>query len=137
MVATGSKPPYGVRFLPEKSKGVAAPILLGPPLSCSDACGVRVSSLSCGLRFTIWVTPGNRLTKLRTSWPLCFTTGFPGSPNGVSPQFSLLNSKPVHKLGYTLIVKRHPRIVIGNNWLSEVTSQSSDLRFGTAFCATC
>src|ERR1700757_2953034 len=99
MVATGSKPPYGVRFLPEKSKGVAAPILLGPRLSCSDACGVRVSSLSCGLRFTIWVTPGNRLTKLRTSWPLCFTTGFPGSPNGVSPQFSLLNSKPVHKLG--------------------------------------
>src|ERR1700757_512098 len=99
MVATGSKPPYGVRFLPEKSKGVAAPILLGPRLSCSDACGVRVSSLPCGLRFTIWVTPGNRLTKLRTSWPLCFTTGFPGSPNGVSPQFSLLNSKPVHKLG--------------------------------------
>src|SRR6201998_4903399 len=99
MVATGSKPPYGVRFLPEKSKGVAAPILLGPRLSCSDACGVRVAWLSCGLRFTIWVTPGNRLTKLRTSWPLCFTTGFPGSPNGVSPQFSLLNSKPVHKLG--------------------------------------
>src|SRR5258708_11542497 len=106
MVATGSKPPYGVRFLPEKSKGVAAPILLGSRLSCSDACGARVSSLSCGLRFTIWVTPGNRLTKLRTSWPLCFTTGFPGSPNGVSPQFSPLNSKPVHKLG----VSHHARI---------------------------
>ena len=29
----------------------------------------------------------------------CFTTGFPGSPNGVSPQFSLLNSNPLHKLG--------------------------------------
>src|SRR5260370_39547586 len=29
----------------------------------------------------------------------CFTTGFPGSPNGVSPQFSLLNSNPLHTLG--------------------------------------
>jgi hypothetical protein len=29
IVATGSNPPYGVRFFPEKSKGVEAPILLG------------------------------------------------------------------------------------------------------------
>jgi len=28
----------------------------------------------------------------------CFTTGFPGSPNGISPQFSLLNSNPLHRL---------------------------------------
>jgi hypothetical protein len=30
MVAMGSSPPYAVRFLPVKSKGVEAPILKGP-----------------------------------------------------------------------------------------------------------
>ena len=30
MVAMGSSPPYAVKFLPVKSKGVEAPILMGP-----------------------------------------------------------------------------------------------------------
>ena len=36
---------------------------------------------------------------MRTSRPLCFTTGFPGSPNGASLQSFLVNSKSVHRLG--------------------------------------
>src|SRR6516162_3122347 len=97
----------GVRFLPEKSNGVEAPILLGSGTSCFAPCGVRVSSLCCVLSFTIWVTPGNRLTKRLTSRPFCFTTGFPGSPKGSSLQLFPLNSKSVHRTGGTEVAFGH------------------------------
>src|SRR5712691_7092853 len=36
-----------------------------------------------------------------TSRPLCFTTGFPGAPNGPTPQHSSICSNSVHRLGAT------------------------------------
>ena len=73
--------------------------LLASVLSRSVPCRARVSSLCCGLRLTIWVAPGNRLTKGQTSRPICFTTGFPGSPNGPSLQSFPINSESVHRSG--------------------------------------
>src|SRR6516165_7528779 len=82
MVATGNKPPYGVRFLPEKSKGVLAAILLGSDPTFGEPCGTDVLRVCLELSFTIWVTPGNGLAKGQTSLPFCSTTAFSGSPNG-------------------------------------------------------
>src|SRR5665213_4042218 len=57
MVATGNRPPYGVRFLPEKSQGVEAPILLGSGCAPPEPCFTGSFSLCCVLFVTIWVTP--------------------------------------------------------------------------------
>src|SRR5262249_39932361 len=59
MVATGNKPPYGVRHLPEKSKGVFAPILLGSEYDFREPCGTGGLRVCLERFITIWVTPGN------------------------------------------------------------------------------
>src|SRR5262249_24692830 len=59
MVATGNKPPYGVRHLPEKSKGVFAPILLGSKYDFREPCGTGGLRVCLERFITIWVTPGN------------------------------------------------------------------------------
>ena len=84
MVATGNKPRYGVRFLPEKSKEVLAAILLGSDATFGEPCGTGVLRVCLELSFTIWVTPGSGLAKAITSRPFCSTTAFSGSPNGFS-----------------------------------------------------
>src|ERR1019366_4452266 len=56
IVATGNRPPLGVRFLPSKSKGVEAAILLGSGISVGEPCLVRVLSLCFFSFFTFWVT---------------------------------------------------------------------------------
>src|ERR1700757_2900730 len=101
MVATGNKPPYGVRFLPEKSNGVFAAILLGSEANSGEPCGTGGLRVCLDLSITIWVTPGNGLAKAQTSRPLCSTTAFSGSPNGFSFHRLPLTSKPVHKSGFT------------------------------------
>src|SRR6516164_11238398 len=99
MVATGNKPPYGVRFLPEKSKGVLAAILLGSDATFGEPCGTGVLRLCLELSFTIWVTPENGLAKVRTSRLLCSTTAFSGSPNGFSFHTLPRTSKLMHRSG--------------------------------------
>src|SRR5947199_7520038 len=56
IVATGSRPPYGVRFLPSKSYGVEAPILLGSGCVAWIACLAALFRLCFFPRLTIWVT---------------------------------------------------------------------------------
>src|ERR1019366_8802776 len=106
------------------------PILLGFGLSRSVPCGARVSSLCCGLRLTIRVAPGNRLTKVRTSRPLCFTTGFPGSPNGPSLQSFLTNSESVHRSGVTAepyyAVRQPSNVVVLENVVREDTKGTTE-----------
>src|ERR1700746_4071503 len=111
MVATGNKPPYGVRFLPEKLNGVFAAILLGSEYDAGEPCGTGGLRVCSELVITIWVTPGNGLAKLPTSRPLCSTTAFSGSPNGFSFHRPSLTSKPVHKSG---AIARAGRSVLGN-----------------------
>src|SRR6516162_1391701 len=65
IVATGNKPPYGVRFLPEKSKGVFAAILLGSEYDFREPCGTGDLPVCLERFITIWVTPGNGLAKVR------------------------------------------------------------------------
>src|SRR5262249_14184763 len=59
MVATGNKPAYGVRHLPEKSKGIFAPILLGSEYDFREPCGTGGLRVCLERFITIWVTPGN------------------------------------------------------------------------------
>src|SRR5229473_3686759 len=49
--------------------------------------------------FTFWVTSWKSAREANTSRPLCFTTGFPGAPNGPTPQHSSICSNSVHRLG--------------------------------------
>src|ERR1700674_1866292 len=63
IVATGNRPPYAVRFLPSKSYGVEAPILLGSPTSSPAPCLTDPLSLCSFLLITIWVTPESQLAK--------------------------------------------------------------------------
>src|SRR6266849_9948709 len=53
--------------------------------------------------FTFWVTSWKSAREANTSRPLCFTTGFPGAPNGPTPQHSSICSNSVHRLG----IKNH------------------------------
>ena len=60
IVITGSSPPYGVRFLPLKSYGVEALILLASGALRSTPCFPPVFPLFSFLSVTIWVTlPGS------------------------------------------------------------------------------
>jgi hypothetical protein len=82
MVAMGSSPPYAVKFLPVKSKGVEAPILMGPELTAPSPCMARLFSLSSRLLFTFWVAPENEFAKRQLRFSTCSNAGFSGSPNG-------------------------------------------------------
>ena len=64
MVATGSRPPYAVRFRPVKSYGVEAPIFKGSERTASTPCVARFFSLSLRLLFTFRVAPENEFAKL-------------------------------------------------------------------------
>src|SRR5712691_4005131 len=90
MVATGSRPPYGVKFLPRKSYGVEALILLGCEAAFRGPCLTRVLPLCCFLFVTIWVTSLESVCEATPSQTSSFTPCFLGSPNGLScrrPQF--------------------------------------------------
>src|SRR5213592_3324210 len=56
IVATGRRPPYGVRLFPSKSYGVEAAILLGSDCVAWDACLAGVLRICFFPRLTIWVT---------------------------------------------------------------------------------
>src|SRR5271166_2102539 len=99
MVATGNSPPYGVRFLPSKSNGVEPAILLGSGVTAGGPCLERVLPLCFFSFFTFWVTSWKSAREARTSLPLCFTTGFPGSPEGSLPQSLFSSSNAVHRSG--------------------------------------
>src|ERR1039457_4232705 len=73
IVATGSRPPYGVRFLPRKSYGVEALILLGSGITSRTPCLAGFRRVCCFLWFTIWVAPENRSAKLELRAPTVLT----------------------------------------------------------------
>src|ERR1035441_3132463 len=73
IVATGSRPPYGVRFLPRKSYGVEALILLGSGITSRTPCLAGFRRVCCFLLFTIWVAPENRSAKLQLRVPTVLT----------------------------------------------------------------
>src|ERR1019366_847443 len=99
MVATGSRPPYGVKFLPRKSYGVEALILLGCGITSPTPCVPGSRRVCCFLLFTIWVAPENRSAKLRTSRISCFNAGFSGAPNGCPSSYLIRAASPTHNLG--------------------------------------
>src|SRR5580658_9991842 len=68
-------------------------------MGCVGACGLRLLAVCCFLLITMGVTPGMGLTKRSASWPLCFTTGFPGFPHGLLSHPGLLRRKSVHNPG--------------------------------------
>src|SRR5215469_10403787 len=82
MVATGSRPPYAVRFRAEKSWGVEAPIFKGPATTDSIPCLADVFSLCSSVFFTFWVTPENESAKRQLRRFPCSNAGFSGSPRG-------------------------------------------------------
>src|SRR5713101_1791607 len=82
MVATGSRPPYGVKFLPRKSYGVEALILLGCEAAFRGPCLTRVLPLCCFLFVTIWVTSFGSVCEVVLSANLQFYPRIVGSPNG-------------------------------------------------------
>src|SRR5208283_31088 len=88
-----------VRFLPSKSKGVETAILLGSGVTAGKPCLERVLSLCFFSFFTFWVTSWKSAREALTSLPLCFTTGFPGSPKGSLPQHLFSTSNAVHRSG--------------------------------------
>jgi hypothetical protein len=51
------------------------------------------------LSITIWVTPGNQLVKASTSPLVCFTTGFPGAPQGSPLPLFPNGANAVHRCG--------------------------------------
>jgi len=59
----------------------------------------RVLSLCFFSFFTFWVTSWKSAREALTSLPLCFTTGFPGSPKGSLPQHLFSTSNAVHRSG--------------------------------------
>src|ERR1019366_685096 len=73
IVATGSRPPYGVRFLPRKSYGVEALMLLGSGITSRTPCLAGFRRVCCFLWFTIWVAPENRSAKLELRAPTVLT----------------------------------------------------------------
>src|SRR5665811_495005 len=73
IVATGSRPPYGVRFLPRKSYSVDALILLGSGITSRTPCLAGFRRVCCFLWFTIWVAPENRSAKLELRAPTVLT----------------------------------------------------------------
>src|SRR5580692_10043253 len=99
MVAIGSSPPYAVKFLPVKSKGVEAPILMGPELTAPSPCMARLFSLSSRLLFTFWVAPENKFAKRQLRFSTCSNAGFSGSPNGCPRSSPHGRPDPVHRPG--------------------------------------
>src|SRR5262249_34929756 len=79
MVATGNKPPYGVRHLPEKSKGVFAAILLGSEYDFREPCGTGGLRVCLERFITIWVTPGNGSRSCYFAATLFYNSIFRGS----------------------------------------------------------
>src|ERR1700752_507658 len=69
MVATGNRPPYGVRFLPWKSYRVDELILCGFCDSSCRACGTGFLRICLQLIVTIWVNSRNGLAELGTLRP--------------------------------------------------------------------
>src|SRR5271166_2551572 len=123
MVATGNSPPYGVRFLPSKSNGVEPAILLGSGVTAGGPCLERVLPLCFFSFFTFWVTSWKSAREARTSLPLCFTTGFPGSPEGSLPQSLFSSSNAVHRSG-------NNNIDIGSKGCPLPCTESSTIRIG-------
>ena len=80
-MATGSKPPYAVRFRAEKSYGVEAPIFKGSGAAVSAPCLAGVFPLCFRLFFAFWVTPENGFAKRHLRCSTCFNAGFSGVPN--------------------------------------------------------
>src|SRR5208283_4488299 len=80
-------------------KGVEAAILLGSGISVGEPCLVRVLSLCFFSFFTFWVASWKSAREALTSLPLCFTTGFPGSPEGSLPQHLFRASSAAHRSG--------------------------------------
>src|SRR5208283_3465111 len=107
-----------VRFLPSKSKGVETAILLGSGVTAGKPCLERVLPLCFFSFFTFWVTSWKSAGEALTSPPLCFTTGFPGSPKGSLPQHLFSTSNAVHRSGLMKVVGTHRRV-------------GSSVRFGT------
>src|SRR5437773_11650698 len=102
IVATGSRPPYGVRFLPSKSYGVEAPILLGSGCVAWIACLAALFRLCFFPRLTIWVTSlGFCAAELLPPHPR-FYSMFSGVTNwSTSAQPSRIRSR-VHNSGVTV-----------------------------------
>src|SRR6185295_4992622 len=84
MVTTGNSLPYAVRFLPSKSYGVEAPILLGPAMSSSAPCLAGFLPLCSFLLFTVWVTPEDQLAKVALRGSSVLTQDFRGPQMGAS-----------------------------------------------------
>src|SRR5881409_2277643 len=104
IVATGSRPPYGVRFLPSKSYGVEAPILLGSGCVAWIACLAALFRLCFFPRLTIWVTSlGFCAAELLPPHPR-FYSMFSGVTNwSTSAQPSRIRSR-VHNSGDTALL---------------------------------
>src|SRR5881409_603701 len=107
IVATGSRPPYGVRFLPSKSYGVEAPILLGSGCVAWIACLAALFRLCFFPRLTIWVTSlGFCAAELLPPHPR-FYSMFSGVTNwSTSAQPSRIRSR-VHNSGRSGRRQRH------------------------------
>src|SRR5438093_4384932 len=103
IVATGSRPPYGVRFLPSKSYGVEAPILLGSGCVAWIACLAALFRLCFFPRLTIWVTSlGFCAAELLPPHPR-FYSMFSGVTNwSTSAQPSRIRSR-VHNSGLMIV----------------------------------
>src|SRR6516164_10881068 len=105
MVATGNNPPQAVRFLPWKSNGVDARILLGSEITASAPCLAGVLSVSFFLLITIWVTPENQLAELALRGSSVLTQDFRGPQMGSvrrsvdSPQPTCINQLPHNPVG--------------------------------------
>src|SRR5664280_480063 len=102
IVATGSRPPYGVRFLPRKSYGVDALILLGSGITSRTPCLAAFRRVCCFLWFTIWVAPENRSAKLELRAPTVLTQDSQGlqmdalPATSFAPQFRRIIQVPWH-----------------------------------------
>src|SRR5688572_15823341 len=67
-----------------------------------ESAGRKDGRRSLRLRFTIWVTPENQLTKFAPSRLFCFNAGFSGVPRWSDRHQPRAISDPVHKPAYSV-----------------------------------
>src|SRR5271157_5878453 len=102
-------------------------------MSAGEPCLARGLPLCFFSFFTFWVTSWKSAREAATSPPLCFTTGFPGSPQGSLPQDLFNSSNAVHRSGdiqpSNILV--HPGKSVAKDFRSEVAELWRELACNT------